>query len=137
MPRLGEGERGGACVATSWGRDRALVPRRWRFYRTVGGREPVREALDALSPDDRAAVLGEMKHVASAGLSAARHLREDLYEVRVFAERGSYRVLFAVEGARGQVLLALEAFSKKSQATPLRELDVALRRLRDWRSRSR
>jgi len=78
-----------------------------------------------------------MKEVAVDGLVAARHLRGDIYEVRADGERVTYRLLFATEGRRHQVLLSLEAFGKKTQATPLREIALAERRLRDWRSRAR
>lgn len=76
-----------------------------------------------------------MKEVALEGLTLARHLRGDVYEVRAVAERSSYRVLFAVEGRRGQILLALEAFTKKSQKTPGHVIDLAETRLMDWRRR--
>ncbi len=49
----------------------------------------------------------------------------------------AYRVLFAEEGEEGQVCLALELFSEKSQKTPPRTIALAERRLRDWRSRGR
>lgn len=45
------------------------------------------------------------------------------------------RVLFAGEGSRGQVLLALEAFNKKTQKTPPSIVKLAKRRLADWRRR--
>jgi len=45
-------------------------------------------------------------------------------------------VLFAREGPRGQVLLSLNAFNKKTQKTPPEKIDLAARRLRDWRSRA-
>jgi phage-related protein len=38
--------------------------------------------------------------------------------VRSGGDRLACRVLFAAEGARAQVLLALEAFKKKTQKTP-------------------
>lgn len=77
-----------------------------------------------------------MDEVAQHGLSAARHLRGDVYEVRSAGDRVAYRVLFVAEGARGQVLLALEAFKKKTQKTPPATMALAERRLRDWRSRA-
>jgi phage-related protein len=52
-------------------------------------------------------------------------------------DRVAYRVLFATEGARGQVLQALEAFKKKTQKTPPAAIALAERRLRDWRARAR
>jgi phage-related protein len=113
--------------------------RRWRFYSTVAGRIPVREFLDdrLLREADRAEIVAAIKDVQRNGLVAARHLRGDLYEVRAEGRDASYRILFALEGAQGQVLLGLSAFSKKTQRTPRRELELAERRLADWRSRRR
>lgn len=89
----------------------------------------------ALPIPDRVAIAAAMKDVASEGLQAARHLRGDLYEVRADGMQASYRVLFAREGRRGQVLLALEAFSKKTQKAPPEKIALAERRLREWRRR--
>lgn len=111
--------------------------RRWRFYETRAGRRPVREFLDSLSDADAATVAQEMRDVARVGLAEARHLRGDVYEVRAEGDRQAFRVLFAPEGRSGQVLLALEAFSKKTQRTPKQVLELAERRLRDWRQRGR
>jgi len=100
---------------------------------------PVREFLDdRLLPEaDRAEIVAAIKDVQRNGLVAARHLRGDLYEVRADGRDASYRILFALEGAQGQVLLGLSAFSKKTQRTPRRELELAERRLADWRARGR
>jgi hypothetical protein len=64
--------------------------------------------FDSLSDSDAAAVLAGMVEVRDRGLVAARHLEGDIWAVRVDGERVIYRVLFADEGARGRVLLALE-----------------------------
>ncbi|MGZ4197259.1 MAG: type II toxin-antitoxin system RelE/ParE family toxin [Solirubrobacteraceae bacterium] len=58
-----------------------------------------------------------------------------MWEVRVDGNRVIYRVLFAEEDARGRILLALEAFTKKTQKTPPSTIAVAKRRLADWRRR--
>jgi phage-related protein len=94
--------------------------RRWRFYRTAAGNEPVRFFLSALSQDDRDAVTIAMKAVEITGVSKSRHLRGDIYEVRASSSTQAFRILFATEGHYQQVLLALEAFSKKTQKTPHR-----------------
>lgn len=91
--------------------------------------------LDELSAIDAAEVVAAMKDVAAYGLSAARHLRGDIWEVRVDGENQAYRVLFSAEGRFHHVLLALEAFSKKTQKTPANTLQLAERRLADWRTR--
>jgi len=70
-----------------------------------------------------------------AGLDAGRHLRDDIYELRVDGDKQAYRLLSATDGRESQVLLALEAFSKKTQKTPPAKLDLAARRLAGWRAR--
>jgi phage-related protein len=109
--------------------------RRWRDYRTAAGRRPVREFIDGLSDTDAAAVVAAMRDVRDTGLTAARHLRGDIHEVRADGDRQTYRILFAPEGRRSQVLLALEGFSKKTQRTPPEKIRLAERRLADWRRR--
>jgi phage-related protein len=109
--------------------------RQWRDYRTASGARPVREFLEQLSKTDRRAVLYAMKKVEQKGLVAARHVRGDIYEVRIEGDRQSFRILFATEGRYQQVLLSLEGFSKKTQKTPQEKIELAEQRLRDWRQR--
>lgn len=109
--------------------------RRWRDYRTATGGRPVKEFLDDLTDDEVAAIVAGMKDVAERGLPAAKHLRGDIYEVRADASTRSFRLLFSAEGRFSQVLLSLSAFAKKTQKTPLRELERAETRLCDWRGR--
>jgi phage-related protein len=110
--------------------------RRWRFYRTASGHEPVREFILQLSRVDQAAIAGAMKDAEREGLQAARHLQGDIYEVRASGAMQNFRILFAPERHYNQILLALEAFSKKTQKTPPREIALAESRLRDWRHHS-
>jgi phage-related protein len=112
-----------------------LRRRRWRFYETAAGRRPVREFLDGLSGDDLADVLAAMRDVARNGMAVARHLRGDIYEVRAEGSQQTFRVLFSAEGRSGQVLLALEGFSKKTRRTPPALRELAERRMADWRRR--
>lgn len=116
--------------------DEALRRRpRWRDYRTPAGHSPVKAFLSALPDDARAEVIAAMKDVRDNGMVAARHLRGDIYEVRASHNRIEYRVLFASEGQRSSVFLSLEAFNKTTQRTPPDRIDLAVTRLRDWRSR--
>jgi len=88
-----------------------------------------------LSDSEAASVLAGMAEVRDRGLAAARHLDGDIWEVRIDGDRVIYRILFAEEGVRGQVLLALEGFNKKTQRTPRATIVLAKRRLSDWRRR--
>lgn len=108
---------------------------RWRDYRTAAGGRPVVEFIDSLDDEEAAAVLASMGDVARTGLSSARHLRGEIYEVRVTTDRRSFRLLFAQETKF--ILLSLSGFVKKTQKTPVAEITVALARLKDWRTRGR
>lgn len=111
--------------------------RRWRDYRTESGRRPVKEFLAALPIDDRAAIAAAMKDIQIHGNAGAHQLRGDIYEVRAYAGRRQYRVLYATEGKSDQVLLSVHAIVKTTRSIPLRDIDLTVRRLRNWRSRRR
>lgn len=113
------------------------VGHRWRDYRTPAGRRPVKEFVDRLSDEDAAEVVAAMAEVREEGLGAARHVRGDIYEVRAEGQNTAFRVLFAQEGKKGRILLALEGFAKKTKKTPPGLIQLAERRLTNWRSRSR
>lgn len=115
----------------------AKAKRRWRDYRTRAGARPVKDFIDALTDEEAASVVASMKEVAERGRSAARHLRGDIYEVRAQGATRSFRVLFSAEGRSKHVLLSLSAFEKRTQKTPVSELELAEARLRDWRERAR
>ena len=97
----------------------------------------MREFLVSLSEEARVEVLAAMKDVQENGLEVARHVQREIYEVRASHNKVEYRILFATEGAKSQVLLSLESFQKKTRRTPPDRIDVALDRLKDWRARSR
>lgn len=111
--------------------------RRWRVYTTPSGRSPVRAFLETLTDEEAADIAAAMREVRHDGLAAAKHVEGEIYEVKAESERQTFRILFAQEGVHDQVLLALESFSKKQQRLPRDRIDLAQRRLRDWRSRGR
>lgn len=113
------------------------VKRRWRDYTTESGRRPVKEFLDELDDADVASIVAAMVAVRQDGLRAARHLENDIYEVRADGKEAIYRILFAPQGRSKQVLLSLEGFKKKTQKTPVTTIRLAKRRLRDWEDRGR
>jgi phage-related protein len=109
--------------------------RKWRKYKTESGNSPVERFFDELTDEDAASVAAAMKEVREEGLRAARHLKGDIWEVRADGDGVIYRLLFAPQGSYGQILLALEGFSKKTQKTPPAKIQLAQRRLRDWNRR--
>jgi phage-related protein len=111
--------------------------RQWRDYQTESGARPIKEFLMALPDEDRAAILAEMEYVREHGTSVARHLRQDIYEVRAMYNTKAYRILFACEGHFHHILLALDGFQKKTRQTPKSHIKVAEQRLADWRRRGK
>ena len=109
--------------------------RQWRDYHTASGARPIKDFLLALPDEDRAAVLEVMEYVREHGTSVARHVRQDIYEVRATYDTKAYRILFACEGRFQHVLLALNGFQKKTQQTPQAHIKLAEQRLADWRRR--
>lgn len=108
---------------------------RWRDYRTAAGARPVKAFFNSLSDDEAATVVAAMKEIARHGLAWARHLRGEIYEVRAESDRRAFRVLFAHEAKF--ILLSLSGFAKRSRKTPTSEIDLAMARLKDWRSRGK
>jgi phage-related protein len=102
-----------------------------RFYRSGSGREPVREWLRGLSPEDRKVIGKDIKDAEFSwpiGMPLIRSLGRDLWGVRSSLRHGRIaRVVFCVE-QRHMVLL--HGFIKKTQKTPQHDIDVALRRRR-------
>jgi len=74
---------------------------------------------------------------AKHGKSVARHLHNDIYEVRAIYNTKAYRILFACEGHFNHILLSLEGFQKKTQQTPRANIKLAEQRLADWRRRGK
>jgi|SRR6266516_3331278 len=117
--------------------DKVKHQRQWRDYHTESGSRPVKDFLFSLPSPARAAILVEMGRVRECGVKGARHLRGEIYEVRAAYNTNSYRILFAREGHFKQVLLSLVGFHKKTQETPQSEIQLAERRLAEWRRRKR
>ena len=98
------------------------------FYRTAGGREPVREWLRGLSREAKKTLGADIKTVQYGwplGMPLVRSLGAGLWEVRSQVKDGIGRVIFVAEG---QVMVLLHGFIKKSQKTPKKDLELARRR---------
>lgn len=128
-------ERRGETVTSGAAIPKQRRLRRWRDYRTPAGGRPIREFFDTLTDGEAAEVVAAMKEIARGGLEAAKHLRGEIYEVRADSGTRTFRILFAAEGKRSQVLLSVVAFVKKTRKTPKDQLDLAETRLRQWRAR--
>ena len=101
------------------------------FYRTAGGREPVREWLRSLDLEDRKIIGEDIKDVEFSwpiGMPLVRPLGRELWEVRSSLTSGKIgRVIFCVHDGR---MVLLHGFIKKSRKTPRHDIGLALRRMK-------
>jgi phage-related protein len=102
-----------------------------RFYRSDTGREPVREWLKGLQPEDRKVIGEDIKDVEFSwpiGMPLVRSLGRELWEVRSNLPDGRIaRVIFCTER---ESLVLLHGFIKKTRKTPQHDIDLALKRKR-------
>lgn len=101
------------------------------FYKTSGGREPVRDWLKDL-PKQAKKIIGENIKIVQygwpVGMPVVRKLEKDIWEIRSHLGDGIARVLFTVELNN---IVLLHGFIKKTRKTPLADLKLARLRLRD------
>lgn len=103
-----------------------------RFYRSVAGKEPVRDWLKALDRGDRLEIgqdLQRVQHRWPVGMPLCRAMGDGLWELRTNLHSGTIaRLIFCFHDG---VLIALHGFIKKTQKTPDDELRIARRRKKE------
>ena len=100
------------------------------YYITKKRENPVEDFLNSLSERQQRKLLRVINHIMLYGLeSVISHLKKlsgtPLWEIRV--------IYASMQNAD---VLLLHGFVKKVQKTPNREVEVALKRLRDWENSS-
>jgi len=125
-------------------KDPGIMPA-WQYYESAAGADGVRGEVTNLKMSPKAALawnrllilieLGDARagaHFTPLKGKENRGLRE------VVLERDGcwYRMFYSHEASDPAVILAVRAFKKKSNKTPLTELEVARVRRRDWRLRN-
>jgi phage-related protein len=103
------------------------------FFETENGKQPVREYIKELSKEDQKEVGADIRVVQDnfpIGVPLVRKLKPELWEIRSFIKDGINRVFFTFINEK---IILLHAIVKKTQKTPLKEIDVALERLKEFK----
>ena len=104
-----------------------------KFYESISGRSPVEEFIASLSTEDQVRFFDVVVGIELEGLEyrrvVFRHLRAKLWEIKFQAPSGGYRIMYVV--LQGDLMIWLHAFKKKSQKTPLDDLRLAERRMKE------
>src|SRR5437763_15216026 len=103
-----------------------------RFYRTVAGAEPVLEWLRSLDKRDRRTIGLDLMRVQFGwpiGMPLVRSLKNGLWEVR--SSLPSSRIARLILCFHEDTLVVLHGFIKKTPKTPMEDLALAKRRMKE------
>lgn len=103
-----------------------------RFYRSAAGSEPALEWLRSLNREDRRAIGLDLMRVQlgwPVGMPLVRSLKGGLWEMR--SRLPSQRIARLTLCFHQNNLVVLHGFIKKTQKTPMEELALAKRRMKE------
>jgi len=104
------------------------------FYRTSNGNCPVKKYLSDLNAKQRSNIFEAMDLLENFGIELrepyVKYLDEKIYELRVRDQDGIYRILYFA--AKGRRFIMLHGFTKKTQKTPRKEIEIALKRKKEF-----
>lgn len=96
--------------------------------------EEVRDQLNAQPSDIRASFRRIVELIAAVGLEKVRepyvkHLEGPVWEMRMKGKDGIARAAYVT--AKGRRIVVVHIFTKKTQKTPRRDIETALRRAKE------
>jgi phage-related protein len=109
------------------------------YYQSESGKVPVAEFIDSLDAKSRARIARILDLLEEFGIDLgmpyARHLEEQLWELRIRHARNRYRIIYFL--ATGETFVLLHGFIKKTGPVPRADIEMAERRRNDYLSRRR
>jgi phage-related protein len=107
------------------------------YYISPSGENPVKKFLESLQKNQKAKIFRIFGNIEQYGLiGILPHIRKingPLWEIRILG-KDNIRVLYAA--VKEDKVLVLDGFVKKRQKTPVKEIDIAISRLKDWQTRN-
>lgn len=105
------------------------------YYTKPNGESPIMEFIDNLPLSTKARTFKTFDLLENYGLQIGephiKYLSNKLWELRIKASEGIYRFLFTIK--KNRVIILLHAIHKKSRKIPKKELEIALRRMKQLR----
>ena len=99
------------------------------FFTTASGRSPVLDYLQGLAKPERARLLAVLDQIERHGFDAVRvqfrQIEGKLWEIRASAHRVFYVLIEREE------MVLLHAYKKQGQKLPLKEREVAMKRMKE------
>lgn len=105
------------------------------FFKDSSGDSPIEEFLLELNKSNRDLVAQTRRGIEKLRSRVyhreplSKHLESGLWELRVKSGSDLLRIFFTF--SKGQVIILLHVFVKKQQKTPINELEIARKRLKE------
>lgn len=103
------------------------------YYTKEDGTSPIKDFIDNLPLKAKARTVKTLDLLETYGIQMGephvKYVAEKLWELRVKAKEGIFRFFFTVR--KNRIIILLHGFQKKTEKIPKRELDAALRRMKE------
>lgn len=108
------------------------------YYKTLGGESPVDSFLKSLSSKQFEKVVWVLKVIRELPFVPKQYFKklvgtDDIWEVRIESGGDTFRLLGFLE--KGNFVILTNAFAKKTEKTPSKEIRIAEQRKKDYESR--
>jgi len=104
------------------------------YYKDAKGNEPVKEFLNSLSTPANAKVMRLIEFLTERGVLLkepyTKQIKDKIRELRVKDKQGAIRILYFTY--TGKRFILLHGFIKKTDKTPVREIEIAEKRMNDY-----
>ena len=108
------------------------------LYSTADGDEPVADFLSSLPPKHQAKALREIDLLAEFGNALkepyVKHIKGDIWELRMRFSTNTYRIFYFIWP--NDTIVLLHGFIKKTENTPLQEIETAQKCMEDFKNRN-
>ena len=105
-----------------------------KFYKTKDNKSPVEEWLNNLNLKTQAKIIRSLNLLEKFNINLkqpyVKPLEDKLYEIRIKDTQGIYRIIYFAH--TGKQFIMLNGFTKKTQKTPRKEIDLALKRKEEF-----
>lgn len=106
---------------------------RIEFFRSGSGRSHIEDFLRDLPATDRATVLAVFADIRQHGFGAIgcqfRQIEGKLWEIKIKTVSGGYRFFYVMLSV--DKMCVLHSYKKKTQRAPVREIEIARKRLKE------
>ncbi|KIM04667.1 MAG: hypothetical protein KN64_06765 [Sulfurovum sp. AS07-7] len=103
------------------------------YYKNKNNKSPIKEWLNEIGNEPKAEIfkIFEMlsKYGIELGLPFVKPIQNKLYEIRAKDKSGIYRVFYFAY--KDKTFVMLHGFQKKTQTTPRKEIDIAIKRMKE------